>query len=499
MLNSPASIKRAAQQAIEQAARAQSGPLVLWANIDEPEAKFAVRCRRLKTNWNGKVLAAIPHGYSTLADVQRVEFPPKLFELLHPAVHSRYRCASGGRGSAKSHSFARAVILATVSRRLRVLCCREIMRSLRESVHHLLVDTIDALGLAAYFQITDREITCTTSGSEIIFAGLWANVTTLKSLENVGLVWIEEAESVSQPSLQVLTPTIRAPDSELWLSCNPDQSTAPIQEFIEGQRPDTQHVHVTYADNPWFPEPLRLEMEYLARVDADAFAWIWLGQCRVISDAQIFKGKFTVEEFTPTDGWDGGYHGLDLGFSADPSVLTKCWVYENKLYIEREAWQLHCDIDRLPQLIDEIPDARKHVIRVDSSRPETVSYLKQHGVPNVESVEKWPDSVADGIARMRSFAQIVVHPRCTHTLEELRLYSYKVDRLTGDVLPEIIGKHDHCLDSIRYGIAPLIKGSGPTEFLKFFGKQVTAEVKAPPLAQRPGVVVKDIDLFGHRS
>jgi phage terminase large subunit len=447
------------------------------------------------------VLAAVPHGYTVPDGARAVEFPPKLFELLHPAVHSRYRCASGGRGSAKSHSFARAVILNVVSRRMRVLCCREIMRSLRESVHHLLVDTIDALGLAAYFDINDRAITCTTTGSEIIFAGLWANINTLKSLENISLVWVEESESVSAPSLQVLAPTIRAPDSELWLSCNPDDAAAPVMQFVDGKRDDCLHVHVTFADNPWFPPTLEGERTYLQSVDGDAYAWVWLGQCRTISDAQIFRGKYVVEEFTPAEGWDGPYHGLDLGFSADPSVLTKSWVFESKLYIEKEAWGLHVDIDRLPALLDEIPNARKHVIRVDSSRPETVSYLKQHGFPNVVSVDKWPDSVEDGISRLRAFEKIVLHPSCTHTAEEMRLYSYKTDRLTGDVLPDIVDKHNHCCDSIRYGIAPLIKAGGPTAFLGFLNKQLDAnkqkKAAAVALAQRPGVVVTDITREGH--
>jgi len=499
---SPASVVRAAQNVIALHARARSGPLVLWAGIDEPPARFAARLAKVSRNWNGRVLAVIPHEYPTPTDVQRVEFPPKLLDLLHPSVHSRYRCASGGRGSAKSHSFARAVILNVVSRRMRVLCCREMMRSLRESVHHLLVDTIDALGLMPFFDVNDREITCTVTGSEIIFAGLWANISTLKSLENIALVWVEEAESISAPSLQVLAPTIRALDSELWLSCNPDSSDAPVQQFVDGERDDVRHVHVTYVDNPWFPASLEGERAYMQRVDDDAYRWVWLGQCRTISDAQIFKGKYAIEDFTPTEGWDGPYHGLDLGFSADPSVLTKCWVFENKLYVEREAWGLHVDIYRLPALLDEVPNARKYTVRVDSSRPETVSYLKAHGFPNVVSVDKWPDSVEDSIARMRAFAKIVIHPSCTHTIDEMRLYSYKVDRLTGDVLPDILDKNNHCVDSIRYGIAPLIKAGGPTAFLGFLNKQLSADKQkaaaaAVALAKRPGVIARDITREGH--
>jgi phage terminase large subunit len=240
-------------------------------------------------------------------------------------------------------------------------------------------------------------------------------------------------------------------------------------------------------------------MEYLRRVDGDAYRHVWLGECRQHSDAQIFKGKFSVEFFEPRPGWDGPYHGLDLGFSVDPSVLTKCWVADNRLYIEAEAWQLHCDIDKLPNLLDQMPGSRGHTIRVDSSRPETVSYLKQHGFPNTESVEKWPDSIKDGISRMRAFEQIVLHPRCVHTMEEFRLYSYKVDRLTGDVLPDSIDRNNHAVDSIRYAIAPLIKSGGPNALLAYYAQDLVKQQEPRAiLAKQPGVVVTELTSPWHQ-
>jgi phage terminase large subunit len=326
---------------------------------------------------------------------------------------------------------------------------------------------MEVLGLAGYFEVQATAI-YGRNGSEFIFSGIRSNVTRIKSLEGVTICFIEEAASISNASWEILIPTIRTHGSEIWCAFNPDLPEDPTYQRIVTHPPDNIiAVESTYADNPWFPEPLRQEMEYLKRVDDDAYQHVWLGKCRQHSDAQIFKGKYRVDSFMPGIGWDGPYHGLDLGFAADPSVLTKSWVHENRLYVEREAWRLHCDIDRLPQLIDEVSGARSHVIRVDSSRPETVSYLKQHGVPQCESVDKWPDSVADGISRMRAFEEIVIHPSCAHTVEEFRLYSYKVDRLTGDVLPDIIDKANHCIDSIRYGIAPLIRPGGASAFLSF--------------------------------
>jgi phage terminase large subunit len=164
------------------------------------------------------------------------------------------------------------------------------------------------------------------------------------------------------------------------------------------------------------------------------------------------------------------------------------------LYVQHEAWQLHCDIDKLPPLLDQIPESRKFTIRCDSSRPETVSYLKAHGFPNTVSVDKWTGSVEDGVSRMRAFEKIILHPHCEHTIEEFRLYSFKTDRLTGDVLPDIIDKHNHCIDSIRYAIAPLIKHGGPTAFLAFLATQAdtTAKDAREALDRRPGAVSKDL-------
>jgi phage terminase large subunit len=455
---------KAAQQEIERHSRARLAPVVMWAGIDEPVEAFASRVAALRVNWTGRILAVAPHGYAVPAGAQAVPFAPKMFWLLHPDAPSRYRGGSGGRGSGKSHAFATAIVLRMISGRLRVLCAREIMRSLRESVHHLLVDKIDKLGLASFFDVTDREITCHTTSAEIIFAGLFANINTLKSLEDISLCWIEEGESVSQRSLEILTPTIRAERSEVWISLNPDAPDAPVMQFCDGSRPDTRHVHVTFADNPWFPAELEGERVYLQRVDADAYAHVWLGATRTHSDAQIFKGKYSIEEFVPQGGWNGPYFGADFGFSQDAATLIKLWISGRVLYVEHEAYAVGVDIDRLPQFYDSVPDARGYTIRADCSRPETISHLNGHEYRNVIPCTKWTGCVEDGVAHIRSYERVVIHPRCTHTADEFRLYSYKVDRLTGDVLPDIVDKHNHTIDAIRYALQPLIQRRTPTRW-----------------------------------
>ena len=127
------------------------------------------------------------------------------------------------------------------------------------------------------------------------------------------------------------------------------------------------------------------------------------------------------------------------------------------LHVEHECYGVGVDINRLPQFYDSIPGATKYTIRADSSRPETISYMQQHGYPRVIGCAKWPNCAEDGVAHMRSYEKIVVHPRCTHTAEEMRLYSYKVDRLSGDVLSDLVDKHNHPIDASRYPPAPLIQ------------------------------------------
>jgi len=212
-------------------------------------------------------------------------------------------------------------------------------------------------------------------------------------------------------------------------------------------------------DNPWFPDVLDQDrLSDLESLDPQTYAHIWEGAYLENSDSQVFANKVRVAEFKPGADWDGPYCGLDFGFSLDPTAATKCWVYDGRLWVEYEAGRTKLELDDTTEFITKkIPDFHKYVCRADSARPESISYLVNHGMPRVIGVDKWKGSVEDGVQHMRSYKEIVVHPRCEETRKEMRMYSYKVDRLTGDVLPDIVDKHNHYIDSIRYGISPLIQ------------------------------------------
>jgi len=343
------------------------------------------------------------------------------------------------------------------ARKIRVLCTREYQTSIKESVHQLLSLQIEQLGLSPFYTIL-RDSIRSSIGSEFIFKGLKINPMEIKSLEGIDIVWIEEAQSISNESWEILIPTIRKDGSEIWLSWNTGEVSDPTyKRFITNKPDDCVSTKATWRNNPYFPMELEKERAYLQRVDADAYAHVWEGEPRSISDACIFKNKFIVEEFE-APGNVTFYYGSDWGFSNDPTTLIRCYIMSNHLYIDHEAYGVGVELDEIPQLFSVVPGYKEWRIRADNSRPETISYLhKQHGL-RVEGCDKWKGSVEDGIAYIRKFEQIHIHQRCRHTEEEFKLYSYKQDAKSGEVLPIVIDKHNHCIDPIRYALDKKIKG-----------------------------------------
>ena len=391
----------------------------------------------------------LPLKIKTVADLPLWAFP---FSQPH-----RYKIAKGGRGSSKSWTVAGILLCMGSAKCLRILCAREFQKTIKDSVHKLLKDQIVRLKLEHCYRVTDTAIYCTT-GTEFIFAGLHANIASIKSLEGVDICWIEEAETVSADSWKNLIPTIRKDGSEIWVSYNPREPEDPTSIMAEklAEMSDLAVVlDVNWQDNPFFPETLRKEMEYDYKVDPEAAAWVWGGQFRKRSQAQIFSGKYRVEAFdTPGSSaalvndtsWDGPWFGADWGFSQDPTVGLKLWGNGNTLYVEHEAYGVGVELNDIAALFKaKLPGIEKgFVVRGDSSRPDTISHVRSFGL-NMTPAEKWQGSVEEGIAYLRSLEAIVIHPRCEHTVIEARLYSYKTDRLTGDVLPIVIDKHNHCL------------------------------------------------------
>jgi phage terminase large subunit len=379
---------------------------------------------------------------------------------------ARYKGAYGGRASGKSHEYAAMAVEAMVcDASLRFVCIREVQRSLKFSAKALIESKIRDLGVGHMFDVLQTEIRRRGGTGVMIFEGMQDHTAdSLKSLEGFGRAWVEEAQSLSKRSLELLLPTIRADGSEIWFSWNPNTEEDPVDQFLRKDRPENSVVvEVNYEDNPFRPQTMVEEAERMRRLDPDAYAHIWLGGYNVRSEAQILSGKWRVDEFDPASTWDGPYYGADWGFSQDPTALVRFWLADSRLYIEHEAGGVGIDLDDTPKLFAGVPGAANHRIRADNARPETISYMRQHGF-DVVAAPKWKGSVEDGIAWMRSHEEIIVHPRCRQVAQECRLYSYQVDRRTGDPLPKIMDAHNHYIDAIRYGAAPLIQARAQPGF-----------------------------------
>lgn len=386
---------------------------------------------------------------------------PRSLDIPIPAVFtpflqpSRYKGAFGGRGSGKSHAFADLLIeRCLLHAPCRAVCVREFQRSLEQSVKRLIEDKIDEYGLGREFRILNTHIETPRDGI-IIFMGMQSHTAeSMKSLEAYDVAWVEEAQSLSQRSLDLLRPTIREEGSEIWLSWNPRHATDPVDRLLRGEHvpPDAIIINSSYRDNPFFPEVLRAEMEWDRARDPEKYAHVWIGEYERHSESRVFK-NWRIEEFdSPADATY--YYGADWGFSVDPSTLVRCRLEGRTLYVDYEAYRIGVEIDHLPQLFDAVPGARSWPIRADSARPETISYLQRNGFPKIQPANKGPNSVAEGVIFLQNF-DIVVHPRCVHTIDELTMYSYKVDALTGMVTPHLADKKNHIIDPLRYATEEL--------------------------------------------
>ena len=380
--------------------------------------------------------------------------PPKLRPIYYS--DKRYICLDGGRGSAKSWSVADFLLAKGLEKKKRILCTREVQNTIKDSVHKLLSDRIDFYKLDNFYDIKNDSI-IGKNGTEFIFKGLLRNINDIKSMEGIDYCWSEEAQSISRKSLETLIPTIRKEGSQIIFTYNPTNDTDPVHvDYKLSGRDDCLSITINYDDNPYFPEVLRKEMEYDRAHDIDKYYHIWMGQTVKHSEAQVFFGKWAIEDFETPEGVMF-YFGADWGFSKDPSTLIRCFIKDRKLYIDYEFYGVGIEIDKLPDYFRQVPDSVKYPITADSSRPETISYIRRNGFPLIKSSIKGKGSVEDGIEFLRGYEKIIIHPGCKHTIDEFRLYSYVVDKMTGNITKKIEDKNNHIIDAIRYSQEDLMR------------------------------------------
>jgi phage terminase large subunit len=252
------------------------------------------------------------------------KFPSKLDFLFNP---HRYKVAYGGRGSGKSWGFARALLLQAANKPLRVLCAREVQRSIKNSVHQLLSDQIQALGLGQFYEVLESEIRG-LNGSLFVFTGLANNTAeSIKSYEGIDRVWCEEAQTISKKSWDILIPTIRKPDSEIWVSFNPNIDTDDTYVRYCVNPPDNAKVvKMNYMDNPWFGDTLEIERQHSEKTNPD-YANIWLGDCKAAVDGAIYANEIREAQennritTVPYDPMLKVHVVFDLGFNDSMAII----------------------------------------------------------------------------------------------------------------------------------------------------------------------------------
>ena len=253
-----------------------------------------------------------------------IEIPQKALFLL--SEKSRYKVLYGGRGSAKTESIGRALIVKAISEKVRILCARQIQNSIADSVYKVLCDIISEMNLDDFFYITKDRIVCTLTGSDFFFKGIVASIKEIKSTKGVNYCWVEEGESVSEKSWDVLIPTIREPDSEIWVSFNPNLRTdITYEKFVLNPPDNCISVEMNYCDNPFFPDVLRQEMEACKKLNYAKYEHIWLGIPNSEAGNLIKMNKFKRYK-TPPERFDRLFITCDTAFSEKKSADDSCFL-----------------------------------------------------------------------------------------------------------------------------------------------------------------------------
>src|SRR5215471_12267608 len=415
-------------------------------------------------------------------------FPDKLHDLLFS--EARYKVAFGGRGAAKSWNFGRALLILGVQKPLRILCARETQESISESVHRLLSDQIELLKLGSFYTVEKARI-MGQNGTEITFAGIKHNVANIKSYEAVDICWVEEAQSVSKESWNILIPTIRKTASEIWISFNPDFDDDPTYEmFVKHPPPGALVVKMTWRDNPWFPPVLEAEKEHMRRVDADEFEHVWEGSCISLLQSAIYANELRAadrEERITSVPYDRS-RPVDCYWDLGYGDMTAIWMaqsmpFQNRLidYIENCAKPLQWYIQQMQARgyiygTDWLPwDVGMHATQLGSGR--SIEELLRLAGRKVRITPKL--SVADGIAAARTVFPVCWfdRERTEQGVRALRHYRYGEVKTHNHPTREPLHDHSsHGADAFRYfaigakpgkppAPTPVTQRRGPTEYV----------------------------------
>ena len=392
------------------------------------------------------------------------DFPVKLQPLFRPA---RYKVAYGGRGGAKSWGFARALLIKAAEQRLRILCTREVQKSIKDSVHQLLRDQIEALGYVGLFDILQTEIRG-KNGSQILFAGLSdLTVESIKSYEGVDIVWVEEAHAVTKRSWSVLIPTIRKDGSEIWVSFNPELDTDETYlRFVVRPPPDTVLIPMSWRDNPWFSDLLQREKDHLQAVDPEEYENVWEGKPKTVVAGAIYKKEMlkAIEDRrirqVPYDPMLRVHTIWDLGWNDQTTIIfAQRQGGELRLidYYEESHTTYAQDVQELERRgyrygTDWLPhDGRAKTKAGDGKSPEQI--LKALG-RKVQIVEQHDVELGIKAARLMFSRCYFDQDKTQRLIECLKRYRRRINQVTHQPEGPMHDEYSHGADSFR-GLAQI--------------------------------------------
>ena len=402
--------------------------------------------------------------------IAKAEFPIKLKGLFEK---SRYKVAYGGRGGAKSWGIARALLIKGAKDPIRILCAREFQTSIKDSVHKLLCDQIEALELLGFYEITQNSIRG-KNGTEFAFVGLRNNVANIKSYEGVDICWVEEAQTTSRLSWNILIPTIRKQGSEIWISFNPELETdETYQRFVLNPPADCIQIKINWSDNPWFPDTLMLEKDALKERDLEAYNQVWEGLCRQSVDGAIFAKELQQAELdgrltkVPYDATKPVHAVFDLGWADSTAIWFLQFVgMETRLirYIEDSQKTIShylATMQTFGYVYDKVwlPHDAENKTLAAAGRP--IDDIVRAAGYKTQILPRVP--ILDSINAART-----IFPSCYFDRENaaegincLRHYRYEVDPATGQFSRSPLHDHySHGADAFRY-IALMIKEPAP--------------------------------------
>lgn len=357
----------------------------------------------------------------------------------------------GGRNSLKSHTVARYLLIRARQKKTRVGCFREFQNSMTESSHQLLSDLIKKYKLND-FEVTNNSIINKVTGSDFLFKGLWNNEQTIKSIEGIDIAWVEEAQTVSNSSIEVLTPTVRNPGSQIIYTYNRLLEDDPVHQrlVVEG-RPNTLIINVNYdtaLKYGWMPDVLKLEMEDDRERRPSLYKQKWLGE-PTSSERKIYKDWAFVEEL-PHEARLERY-GIDFGYTNDPTAIVAIYYYNGGYILKEIAHQKGLSNKQIADILKNHPLA---LVVADSAEPKSIAEISSYGIMIV-GAEKGKDSVSHGIAVVQA-QRISVLKSSLNVVKAYKNYLWKLDRLD-----KVINEPDHlwsdAMDAVRYGLCSLVK------------------------------------------